>query len=48
MRDSNQIYIVTMRPTQLTQASFLQKKMNVAKCFFDICNTEMAHWHQKS
>ena len=33
---SNQIYIVTYKHTQLTQASFLQKKSNVAKCFFDI------------
>ena len=30
---SNQIYLATLRPTQLTQASFLQKKSNVAKCF---------------
>ena len=44
----NQIYLVTLRPTQLTQASFLQKKSNVAKRFFYICNTEMAQWRQKS
>ena len=30
---SNQIYLVTLRPTQLTQATFLQKKMNVANGF---------------
>ena len=41
----NQIYLVTLRPTQLTQASFLQKKSNVAKCFIDICYAEMAQWH---
>ena len=44
---SNQIYLVTLRPTQLTQASFLQKKMNVAKCFFDIFNAEIAQCRQK-
>ena len=33
---------MTLRPRQLTQASFLQKKSNVAKWFFDICNAEMA------
>ena len=38
----NQIYIVTFTNTQLTQASFLQKKSNVAKWFFDSCNDEMA------
>ena len=32
----NQIYLVTLRPTQMTQASFLQKKSNVAKWFFYI------------
>ena len=40
--EGNQIYLVTLRPRQLTKASFLQKKSNVAKCFFCICNTEMA------
>ena len=46
---SKQIYLVMLRPTQLTQASFLQKKKsNVAKCVFDICNAEMAQWCQKS
>ena len=39
---SNQITVVTFQPVQLAQASFLQKKSNVAKCFFDICNAEMA------
>jgi hypothetical protein len=33
---------VAFNVPQLTQASFLQKKSNVAKWFFDICNTEMA------
>ena len=27
----------------MTQALFLPKKSNVAKCFFDISNAEMAH-----
>ena len=44
---SNQIQLVTLRPTQLTQASFLQKKSNVAKWFFDIFNTEIAQCRQK-
>ena len=81
---SNQIYLMTLRPTQLTQASFLQKnqmlqnvflisvtlrwhrasvacnlqlkliilifhvkKLNVAKCFFDIFNAEIAQCRQK-
>ena len=39
---------MTLRPKQLTKASFLQKKSNVAKCFYDICNAEMAQWCQKS
>ena len=42
--EGNQIYLVTLRPTQLTQTSFLQKISNVAKYFFDICNAEMAQW----
>ena len=33
---------MAFQPVQLAQASFLQKKSNVAKCFFDICNAEMA------
>jgi hypothetical protein len=33
---------VAFQPVQLAQASFLQKKSNVAKCSFDICNAEMA------
>ena len=45
---SNQIYLVTLRPTQLTQASFLQKeKSKVAKCFFYIFNAEIAQCRQK-
>jgi hypothetical protein len=39
---SNQIYLVTFTNTQLTQASFLQKKSNIAKWFFDSCNAETA------
>ena len=39
---SNQVRVVAVSLPQLTQASFLQKKSNVAKSFFDICNTEMA------
>ena len=35
VHDSNQITVVA-------QASFLQKKSKVAKCFFDISNAEMA------
>ena len=38
---SNQIRVVAFNVPQLTQASFLQKKRNIAKCFFDICNGEM-------
>jgi hypothetical protein len=36
-----------MRPTQLTQASFLQKKSNFAKCFLDIFDAEIAQCRQK-
>ena len=38
--DCNQIRVVGFNVPQFTQTSFLQKKSNVAKCFFDICNTE--------
>ena len=38
----NQITVMAFQPVQLAQASFLQKKSNVAKWFFDICNAEMA------
>ena len=38
----NQIYLVTLRPTQLTQASFLQKNQTLQNVFFYICNAEMA------
>ena len=31
---------------QLTQASFLQKKSNIAKCCFDISNAEIAQCRQ--
>ena len=30
----NQIYLVTLRPTQLTQASFLQKNQMLQNVFF--------------
>ena len=41
---SNQIYIMTLRPRQLTQASFLQKNQTLQNVFifFYICNAEMA------
>ena len=45
--DLNQIYLVTLTYGQLTQASFLQKKSNVAKWFFDIFNAEIAQCRQK-
>ena len=38
----NQVRVVAVSLPQLTQASFLQKKSNIAKSFFDICNAEMA------
>ena len=35
--------------THTVDTSFIfTKKSNVAKCFFDIINAEMAQWHQKS
>ena len=37
----------TLTYGQLTQTSFLQKKSNVAKCFFDIFNAEVAQCCQK-
>ena len=40
---SNQIYLVTFRPRQLTQASFLKINQTLQIFFFDICNAEMAH-----
>ena len=44
----NQIYLATLRPTQLTQASFLQKNQMLQYVFFDICNAKMSQWQQKS
>ena len=44
---SNQIRVVAFNVPQLTQASFLQKKSNVAKWFFDIFNAEIAQPHQE-
>ena len=43
----DQIYLVTLRPTQFTQASSLQKKSNVAKCFFDTFKFEIAQCREK-
>ena len=40
--DTNQIRFEVFNVPQLTQASFLQKKSKIAKCLFEICNTEMA------
>ena len=40
--NSNQIKVDVFNVPRLTQASLLQKKANVSKCFFDICNAEMA------
>ena len=45
---SNQIYLVTLRPTQFDTSFIFTKKSNVAKCIFDISNAEMAQWCQKS
>ena len=39
---SNQIFLVTLRPRQLTQASFLQKNQTLQNVFFYICTAEMA------
>ena len=33
---------MAFQSVQLAQALFLQKKSNAAKCFFDICNAEIA------
>ena len=43
---SNQIYLVTLRPRQLTQASFLQKKIKCCE-MFDIFNAEIAQCRRK-
>ena len=40
---SNQIYLVTLHWYKL----YFTKKSDVAKCFFDICNAEMAQWRRK-
>ena len=45
---SNQIYLVTLRPTQFDTSFIFTKKSNVAKCIFDISNAEMAQWCRKS
>ena len=42
MPHSNQIYLMTLRSRQLTQASFLQKNQTLQNVFFYICNGEMA------
>ena len=36
-----------LRPTQLTQASFLQKNQMLQNVFFDIFNAEIAQCRQK-
>ena len=38
----NQIKVVAFNVPESTQASSLQKKSKVAKCFFYICNAQMA------
>ena len=43
----NQIYLVTLRPTQLTQASFLQENQMLQNVVFDIFNTDIAQCCQK-
>ena len=45
--NSNQIYLVTLRPTQMTQASFLQKNQLLQNGFFYIFNAEIAQCRQK-
>ena len=42
LTQGNQNRVVTFNVPQLTQASSLQKKSNVAKVFFYICNAEIA------
>ena len=47
-RGGNQIYLVMLRPTQLTQASFLQKNQMLQNVFFfDNFNAEIAQCCQK-
>jgi hypothetical protein len=43
-----QIYLVTFMCLTVDTSFIFTKKTNVAKCFFDICNAEMAQWRQKS
>ena len=38
---------MTLRPTQLTQASLLQKNQMLQNVFFDVFNTEIAQCRQK-
>ena len=47
MPTSNQIYLVTFMCLTVDTSFIFTKKSNVAKCFFDICNAEMAQWCQK-
>jgi hypothetical protein len=42
MTVSNQIYLVTFMCLTVNTSFIFTKKSNVAKCFFDICNAEMA------
>ena len=43
----NQIYLVKLIPTQLTQASFLQKNKMWQNIFLDIFNAEIAQCRRK-
>jgi hypothetical protein len=43
----NQIYLVTFMGLTVDTSFIFTKKSNVAKCFFDISNDEMAQWRQK-
>ena len=46
--DSNLIYFVAFKCTTFGERFIFTKIQNIAKWFFDICNTEMAQWRQKS
>ena len=46
--NSNHICLVTFMCFTVDTSFIFTTKSNVAKCFFDICNAEMAQWHQKS
>ena len=44
---NNQIYLVTFMCLTVDTSFIFTKKSNVAKCFFDIFNTEIAQCRQK-